>query len=196
MVRAGAIVRSGSVHGSTESHGERSHAVFEHRAIKKHQRSLEEKKRQLERALAEVHSNLTVVHDLQRVTRARGRLLHFEPAADVEFSVPMDEETVLARKMTPELKRTIRANYLGAAAPSVEEAAEPDDATTAATAATATTATTASAVDDELLALQIRAIMLQHAEDSKRMHTADAGRRASQAMSKLLTMRGEPTIAK
>ena len=36
--------------------------------------------------------------------------------------------------------------------------------------------------DEELFAIQIRAIMLQHAEDCKRMNPSDAGRLAMEAM--------------
>ena len=42
---------------------------------------------------------------------------------------------------------------------------------------------------DELFDVQIRAIMLQHAEDSKRMHPSDAGRLAAEAMASLRARR-------
>ena len=204
-----------------ESH--KKHAVFESRAIKRHRESLEHKKKALQVALAEVESNLVVVDDIKKRSRSRGKLLSF--GQNKMFSIPMDEEAVEGRLMTPEMKKDIRRNMMEAQQEAeAEEAAEVEReraeaaeeererATTAAAVASADggrsdaspakpppTASKVESAEDaearrkleaaELLDVQIRAIMLQHAEDCKRMHASDAGRLAKASMKRLLAAR-------
>ena len=97
--------------------------------------------------------------------------------------------------MTAEAKRMIQANLreVQAEEDATQPAAPAPDADELARsgtggAAVANAGGTAPA-DDELLDVQIRAIMLQHSEDCKRMHASDAGRLAMELMSRLRTVR-------
>lgn len=186
--------RTAVAHAKSTDDGERSQVVFESRAINKQKRSLQEKKRALEVALAEVNSNLELVHDMGRVlTRSRGKLLTFEPESDVVFAVPMDDETVQARRVPVQVKRAIAANYMEAVDDDTQanDEAQIDHGERGHGHDGSTTAKGSSAEEGELLDVQIRAIMLQHAEDCKRMHASDAGRLANEAMTNLRVKRGK-----
>ena len=81
-----------------------------------------------------------------------------------------------------------------AAAPADDEEPEPPATMPVAGSSSAAAASSASSADvdaeaNELLQVQIRAIMLQHAEDLKRMQPSDAGRLAMESMAELRTQR-------
>lgn len=172
--------------------GERKHVVFKSRAITRQRKELEEKKRSLERQLSEVNSNLNSIHDIKRSTRSRVKLACFEFSENVVFPIPMDKETVESRHMSAEAKRAIMMNMRNAEEETWDDvekekdAALPDEPSV-----TSAASSTTIKADDELLDVQIKAIMVQHAEDCKRMHPADAGRLAMDLMARLREVRGE-----
>lgn len=191
----------------------RRQAVFESRAIKRQRDRLEERKRRLLHELVEVNSNLEVVQQMKQRTR-RSSLCKFEPEADVVFTVPMAPDDVAGRLMTAETRRALIANMRQVAvearravdesptysstgeANSEERAGEAESDERGGSSAElsertsqsqdgAAPSASATARADELLAVQIRAIMMQHAEDCKRMHASDAGRLAMESMAQL-----------
>ena len=192
---------------------QRERAVFNSRAIKRQRDQLEQKKRTLLKSLAEVDENLAMVQDMKQNTRS-GRLLRF--GENRVFSISMEKDVVESRLMTPEAKRAIMQNVRQAALEEQEEltstnaavdvtdqptspsgsAPAPSSSGAAATKTSSSPKSKADTEAEELFDVQIRAIMMQHAEDCKRMHASEAGRLAKELMGQVRAVLPPSALAK
>lgn len=192
---------------------QRERAVFNSRAIKRQRDQLEQKKRTLLKSLAEVDENLAMVQDMKQNTRS-GRLLRF--GENRVFSISMEKDVVESRLMTPEAKRAIMQNVRQAALEEQEEltstnaavdvtdqptspsgsAPAPSSSGAAATKTSSSPKSKADTEAEELFDVQIRAIMMQHAEDCKRMHASEAGRLAKELMAQVRAVLPPSALAK